>query len=160
MTHAEWLAEGTRRFGPDQMKWRFVCPVCRHVASVEDWKTAGASESEVAFSCIGRHIAGAREALGDKTKPGPCNYAGGGLFKLNPVKVEFDDGSTGTVFDFGPPNEIGAGQIWARANGTTFTIDKIDEKYAYYWLAAGSRPQYRSIRLDLLLKKYKCVTPV
>ena len=38
MTHAEWLAEATRRFGDDPMAWKFVCPSCGHIASVQDWK--------------------------------------------------------------------------------------------------------------------------
>lgn len=84
MTAAEWQAEGVKRFGPDQMLWRFVCPSCGHVASVQDWKNVGASERQVAFSCIGRHIEGSKDIFG---KPGPCNYAGGGLIGLNPVHV-------------------------------------------------------------------------
>lgn len=42
------------------------------------------------------------------------------------------------------------GQMWERPNGTRFKIDHVDLKYAYYWLAAGSKPQYRSVRLDTL----------
>lgn len=30
----EWQAEGKRRFGEDVKKWRFVCPMCGHVAAV------------------------------------------------------------------------------------------------------------------------------
>lgn len=86
MTHAEWKAEAVRRFGPDSNEWRFVCPCCGHVASVKDWRAAGAKDGEIAFSCIGRRAATAREAF-DKGK-GPCNYAGGGLFKLNPTEVD------------------------------------------------------------------------
>lgn len=36
----EWKAEATRRFGPDMLKWRFRCPMCGHVASVQDFKDA------------------------------------------------------------------------------------------------------------------------
>lgn len=86
MTHTEWLSEGERRFGPDQMKWRFVCPACKHVASVQDYKDAGASMTAVAFSCVGRWMDRPRDAFGDG--PGPCNYAGGGLFGLNPLDVD------------------------------------------------------------------------
>lgn len=82
-----WREEAARRFGPDSMKWRFVCPVCRHEAAVEDWKAAGAVEGEVAFSCVGRHIPGSQEAF-MRTKKGPCDYAGGGLFRLNPIQIE------------------------------------------------------------------------
>ena len=101
LTHAEWIAEGKRRFGAEMMDWKFVCPACKHVAAVADWKKAGAKEGEVAFSCVGRHIEGSRDAFMQKGK-GPCTYAGGGLFKLNPVTVVRDDGTELHVFDFAP----------------------------------------------------------
>lgn len=85
MTEAEWNAEGERLFGKDRMQWRFECPCCHHIASVEDWQKAGASEGEVAFSCVGRHSKEPRDAFAKGA--GPCNYAGGGLFRLNPVTV-------------------------------------------------------------------------
>ena len=86
MTKAEWMAEGERRFGPNQMEWRFACPSCGHVASVQDWKDAGASTRQVAFSCVGRYLPEQAEAFGG-TGLGPCNYAGGGLIGLNPVLI-------------------------------------------------------------------------
>jgi hypothetical protein len=82
MTHAEWIAEAERRFGMDAKTWRFVCPSCKHVASVQDWKDAGAGEGEVAFS---------------------CTYAGGGLFRLNPVQVKMPDGNVRQTFAFAEP---------------------------------------------------------
>jgi hypothetical protein len=97
MTHAEWLAEAERRFGPDPLEWQFVCPSCGHVAKVRDWKEAGASEGAVAFSCVGRWLPDPHEAF-QKGK-GPCNYAGGGLFAINPVQVE-KDGIKHYVFAF------------------------------------------------------------
>ena len=92
----EWHKEAIGRFGDDRMKWKFVCPSCGHVAAVADWKAAGATDGEVAFSCVGRHIPGSK-TLGQK--PGPCNYAGGGLFRLNPVEVR-DGDKTHRIFDF------------------------------------------------------------
>ena len=99
MTYDEWKAEAERRFGKDSMKWRFVCPVCGHIASVEDWKKAGAPATAVAFSCVGRWIEGSKEAF-TKDGKGPCTYAGGGLFQLNPVDVVFPDGKTVGAFAF------------------------------------------------------------
>jgi len=87
MTHAEWMAKGTELFGSDQMNWKFVCPCCGFIQTAEDYKAAGASSDAVAFSCVGRWAGSKREALGAKGK-GPCNYAGGGLFRLNPVLVD------------------------------------------------------------------------
>jgi hypothetical protein len=87
LTKEEWIREGREKFGNDQMQWRFVCPVCGHVASVQDYLDAKAPEGMIAFSCIGRLLGAAREAFGGKGT-GPCNYAGGGLFRLNPCIVD------------------------------------------------------------------------
>ena len=109
MTHAEWEAEAKRRFG-DVMKWRFVCPACGHVASVADWKAAGAPSSAVGFSCVGRWSGAKRDAFGLNPKgmategPGPCNYAGSGLFAINPVAVVTENGTT-RVFAFDQTDE-------------------------------------------------------
>lgn len=81
-----WQAEATRLFGPDPLKWRFVCPVCSHEASCADWRDAGAPFRAAAFSCVGRWIPGSKDAF-EKNGRGPCTYAGGGLFRLNPVKI-------------------------------------------------------------------------
>jgi hypothetical protein len=98
LTHDEWMAEGTKRFGADMMSWRFVCPRCGHVATPADWRAAGAPQSAAAFSCVGRWLPGEpRDAF--KPGPGPCNYAGGGLFRLNPVHV-LEDGKRHEVFAF------------------------------------------------------------
>lgn len=43
------------------------------------------------------------------------------------------------------------GAIFERADGSRFTIEKQDGKYVYYWLSAGSRPQFRSIAIERLL---------
>jgi hypothetical protein len=97
MTHAEWIEKGTELFGNDQMQWQFVCPSCGHVASIQDWKNAGARITQAAFSCVGRFMSSPK-SLGQK--PGPCDYAGGGLIGLNPVTVIFSDGDKVNVFDF------------------------------------------------------------
>ncbi len=108
ITRDEWAAEATRRFGDDPMNWKFICPACKHVASVRDYKEAKAPQSVVGFSCIGRYVGARRDAFGlnpdnkslpKAEGPGPCNYAGGGLFKLNPVQVDFD-GVMHSVFAF------------------------------------------------------------
>lgn len=87
MTHQEWEAQGTALFGPDQMQWRFKCPSCGHIASVQDWKDAGAPQNTVAFSCVGRW-AGARKNAAFARSGGPCDYAGGGLLRLNPQAID------------------------------------------------------------------------
>lgn len=77
----------------DPNEWRFVCPVCKHEASVSEYRAAGAPDSAIAFSCIGRWADGVG-----------CDYAGGGLFRLNPVHI---DGSEDRMFDFGAPARSG-----------------------------------------------------
>lgn len=107
LPYAQWLARGTQLFGPDRMLWRFRCPICGHVAAVQDWRAAGAPEGTVGFSCVGRWLPGSRRAFGGQG-PGPCDYAGGGLFQCNPIRVTREDPDTGAeivyqVFDFDCP---------------------------------------------------------
>lgn len=106
MTIEEWRALGAKRFGDDYRHWRFVCPSCHHVASVEDWNSAGAPEGAVAFSCVGRYGGGSGEKT-FKQRGGPCDYAGGGLFKLNPITVIDAEGKEHSVFDFAPATDMG-----------------------------------------------------
>lgn len=109
MKYQDWLAEGKRRFGDhgaDLGAFRFKCPACGHVASVNDWKAAGAAEGEVAFSCIGRRLGAVRDVFADG--PGPCNYAGGGLFRLNPQPVEDMGGRVHNLFAFADVDVEGA----------------------------------------------------
>ena len=100
LTHADWLAEGKALFGESGLDWRFECPVCKHVASVKDWRDAGAPEGGIAFSCVGRYQNGETRNAFEETGAGPCNYAGGGLFRLNPVTVTGGPGGDHTVFEF------------------------------------------------------------
>jgi hypothetical protein len=103
MTHEEWLAEGARRFGEDHAKWRFKCPVCGHIATPADWRAAGAPDTSIAFSCVGRWLPSCKDAF-SKSGKGPCNYAGGGLFKLNPITVIGEDGAEVQAFEFDRPD--------------------------------------------------------
>ena len=97
-----WKDTARNLFGDDPASWAFVCPVCGHVATVLDWKLAGAPEGAVAFSCVGRWTGEGGE-MGDGKQP--CNYSGGGLFRLNPVTVVDWDGQERGVFAFAPPQE-------------------------------------------------------
>jgi len=106
MTEAEWAAEGSRRFGPDKMKWRFECPLCGNVATPEDFrpfKDQGATPSSVTNECIGRYVAGAAKAFGEAGSvkgKGPCDYAGYGLLRFSPVRIAGEAG-TAPVHCFG-----------------------------------------------------------
>jgi len=94
MTYEEWHAEGERRFSPDLMIWRFVCPLCDRVASMQEWNDAGLDEGHVAFSCVSR-----------ADKKTDCDYAGGGL---NPVVISFHDRADRETFAFADASEGGA----------------------------------------------------
>lgn len=119
---ADWHAEARRRFGDDPMNWKFVCPSCKKVTSIKEWKEAGASENEVAFSCVGRHIKGCKGEIFDR-KGGPCNYAGGGLFRLNPVTV-VHGGHEHTMFAFAEADSGGV----ADTNAETGTVGDVQEQ--------------------------------
>src|SRR5579862_1076953 len=93
MTHEEWLKEGEKLFGKQARHWRFVCPSCGNVATAAEFlpfKKGDVREAciSVTIECIGRYT-GARGAF-DPAKFKPCNYAGYGLFRINPVRVEMD----------------------------------------------------------------------
>lgn len=103
LTKDQWQAEGKARFGTDTNDWKFVCPSCGHVASIQDWIDAGAPEGAVAFSCVGRYQGSAKQIF-DKSG-GPCNYAGGGLFLLNPVTV-LDNGKAHSIFEFAEDRHV------------------------------------------------------
>ena len=109
-TLSEWRAKAIELFGEDFMKWKFVCPICGHVATVQDWKDAGAPAKSAAFSCVGRWVGANPEIVKGDIGPngikgkGPCNYAGGGLFQLNPIVVVDPDGHEMKAFAFAEPN--------------------------------------------------------
>lgn len=91
MTHDDWQAEGQKRFGKNELLWKFVCPWCGHVQCAEDFRpfiAAGATGASAYSECLGRYTgAGAVKPAGFK---GPCDYAGYGLFQISPVHVLFD----------------------------------------------------------------------
>lgn len=96
----EWREEAIRRFGVVENNWRFVCPSCGHVASIRGWKDAGATDGQVAFSCIGRNLPGKPSEMLSGDIERPCNYAGGGLIGLNPIQIK---GLQNNVFAFADP---------------------------------------------------------
>lgn len=103
ITYAEWITEAKQKFGADVDAWRFVCPACKHIQCIADMKGAGVPETAWAFSCMGRWTDSPRQAFvakRDAGKLGPCNYAGGGLFAINPVHVIMPDGEKRDTFEF------------------------------------------------------------
>lgn len=99
IAHRDWCHEGEKLYGNDTGEWKFVCPLCGHVAAKKEWDAAGAPGA-AGFSCIGRYLDGKCRSAFYEKGPGPCDYAGGGLFQLNPVEITMDDGSVVTAFEF------------------------------------------------------------
>lgn len=103
---AEWRKKGSELFGEDMKQWRFVCPICKTPQTIQDFVNAGvhkeAAGSSIAQECIGRYLPGSQKAISATKviKGKPCNYAGYGFFKLNPVAVELEDGEVLLAFDF------------------------------------------------------------
>lgn len=101
INYDEWKSEMIKRYG-ERENFEFVCPVCKFPQTVKQCEEAGAGRGEIGFSCIGRHVDGSRKAFGNKNNnknKGPCDYAGGGLFALNPVTVVYKEGDEVSVFD-------------------------------------------------------------
>jgi hypothetical protein len=100
LTREQWMEQARERFGEEPRDWKFVCPVCKTVQSCRDFEEhtdvpKEQIEGYIGFSCIGRWARGGCEHRGLSTEPVEggegkrmgCDYAGGGLFKLNPVRV-------------------------------------------------------------------------
>jgi hypothetical protein len=101
--YKDWMTEALKRY-PDR-NITFVCPVCGYQQSVRDLEAARCPEGSWGFACIGRRLEKCRKAFGEskkkrKKKNGPCDYTGGGLLRLNPVHVRFEDGTIHSYFDF------------------------------------------------------------
>lgn len=76
-----WKAEGERRFGADIRKWKFKCPMCGHVAAVEDFiKLKVKDPANSAYEeCIGRYTGKGSPKEGDSSG---CNWAAYGLLGI------------------------------------------------------------------------------
>jgi len=107
-TYDQWLADGKQRFGQDFLQWRFVCPICHHIAAVADYapfKDCGANPDSATQECIGRYSKPSFKAFSNSTKDRgqPCNYAVYGLFKFPGVIIEMPDGAKRMAFSFADP---------------------------------------------------------
>lgn len=103
----EWRAEGFRRFGKDVMAWKFKCPMCGHVAAVQEFKDAGAEDpANAAYEeCIGRYTGKGSPQEGDSSG---CNWAAYGLFGIpnnKGVIVNTGEGKSAHIFDFAEEEE-------------------------------------------------------
>lgn len=80
----EWKAEGEKLFGKDIKKWKYKCPMCGHIASVQDFLDSGAKDLDEAANaayveCIGRYTGKGSPKKGDSSG---CNWAAYGFFGI------------------------------------------------------------------------------
>lgn len=101
LSYEEWESEGIKRYGKDKRAWKFKCPSCGFIQTFNDFLkyiNKDKAQGLIGFSCIGRVT---EDSKGEylKNKKQPCNYAGGGLFRLNPIIIT-KEGTEQTYFDF------------------------------------------------------------
>jgi len=89
---ADWEAKGVELFGEDRCNWRFVCPSCGDVQSVN---TAKKNYPELK----GKGWAPAQECIGRYLEDAGCNWCSYGLFR-GPLLIELEDGKEVGYFDF------------------------------------------------------------
>lgn len=95
----EWKEEAVKRYGEDRMEWVFKCPSCGVHTKYKEWVEDENGVNMIAFSCIGR-IRDKKYNAFSSDKKQPCNYAGGGLFRINPIVIIDDEGIEHELFDF------------------------------------------------------------
>lgn len=93
ITEKEWRDKGNELFGGEQTNWRFQCPACGNVASIEmakeKWPEVKGKGWNPSSECIGRYT--------DKVK---CDWAAYGLF-AGPLFVKENGGEKSIpLFDF------------------------------------------------------------
>ncbi len=94
ITWKQWNEEGKKLFGADKRKWKFVCPSCGHIQSVESMIKNNPKlsekdlEGQFCFSCEGRHTEGRG-----------CDWTLGGFLQIQTVTI-VHEGEDHPVFDF------------------------------------------------------------
>lgn len=103
ITQKDWMDEGRQLFGEDVKQWKFVCPMCGRIASVQDFLDAGADANDAFQECIGRHTGKGSPQEGDSSG---CNWAAYGFFGTagKGRKVIAEDGHEVEVFQFATPD--------------------------------------------------------
>lgn len=105
MELAEFQAEMERR---GKLDCKFVCPICGHAASPNDWKALLPDLTDpgrAARECIGRVMPADQVIPGlvstdRKRTDEPCDYAAWGLFDLCKAAVRLPEGNVIGVFEF------------------------------------------------------------
>ena len=103
MSYKDWHTKGKSLFGEDVKKWKFKCPICGNIQTMEDFIKLGVKNSQdyVFFSCIGRWAKdGKCSTLFDEKIKQPCDYTNVGLFNLSKLTVINQDGKEVSTFEF------------------------------------------------------------
>lgn len=99
MTKKEWLDRAKELFGDVPGGWKFKCPICGSIQSIDIVHEADPSLSKadiqgwIYYNCKGRYL--------DTKRWGGCNYTLGGFIRAHKLEVLNDDGSVTPVFEFG-----------------------------------------------------------
>jgi hypothetical protein len=111
MTQDELSEEAERRFGENVRNWKFVCPACGTVQSVQQLLdavlAAGGKKDDVhryiGFSCIGRFTSAGDAGISAKSKGKKwdkgCNWTLGGLLRIHEMEVTMPDGHARPTFE-------------------------------------------------------------
>ena len=94
MTYREWVRQTKLLFGEDSSKWRFKCPSCGHVQSIESIREHDPSlkiddvAQWIQYHCEGR-----------TNKGQGCDWSLGGLFHIHTLEI-ITDGESHPSFEF------------------------------------------------------------
>ena len=131
MTVKEWREIGEKLYGPDPKGWKFRCPSCGGVQTIQDFEAiegfTGDASRFAYFSCIGRMLPKCSQAFDDG--PPPCNYTTGGLINISPLYVIDEEGKERPAFAFAgmPPSRPGIDPAPPPSVRPAALVDKIDE---------------------------------
>jgi hypothetical protein len=106
----DWQKEGEKLFGKDMKKWKFKCPQCKGIQTLQEFIEIGVEKPENVFfySCIGRFI----EDRG-------CDWSLGGLLQIHKTEVIVENEKKIPVFEFAIGDEWACtghneyGSIWS-----------------------------------------------
>lgn len=103
-TLKEWLDKGKKLFGDDFLKWKFVCPACGKISSVQEFKDVGADANDSYQCCIGRFTG---KGAPTKVSKDGCNWAAFGFLGTlgEGDTVIADDGHEVAIFKFADPSK-------------------------------------------------------
>lgn len=80
ITLEEWETKGKKLYGEDYANWKFVCPACGHISSVQEFIDLGANANSSYTNCIGRINGKGEDGLKGIDNGYGCNWAAYGLF--------------------------------------------------------------------------------